>query len=77
MAPFVISAFVNERANFAVDASKAGEGELTGRMYSQTDRADVYIEKRSNGMYNCWYVAGSAGAYTLHMYWNGREIRDR
>lgn len=73
----IVAAFVDERSQFTVDSSQGGEGQLTARMYSFNDKADVDIEKRSNGMYNCSYVAHNAGQYTMHMYWNNKEIRDR
>lgn len=68
---------MDERSQFTVDSSAVGDGELTAKMISMNGSADVDIQRRSNNMYNCYYQATSAGAYKMHAYWNGYDIKNR
>ncbi|EDO45254.1 predicted protein [Nematostella vectensis] len=73
---FIRYCLVNERTEFNVDARKGGDGVLTATLSGVKHQSDVEIQERNDSHYNCHYTAPYAGAYILHVRWDGRDIKD-
>ncbi|XP_023668566.2 filamin-C isoform X9 [Paramormyrops kingsleyae] len=66
---------VNEAGSFTVDCSKAGEAELTIEIISDSgSKAEVHIQKNSEGTYSITYIPSFHGMYTITIKYGGHAV---
>ncbi|XP_026182187.1 filamin-A-like isoform X13 [Mastacembelus armatus] len=66
---------VNEAGSFTVDCSKAGEAELTIEIISDSGaKAEVHIQKNSDGTYSITYIPQFHGMYTITIKYGGHTV---
>uniref|UniRef100_A0A3Q3J7Y0 Calponin-homology (CH) domain-containing protein n=1 Tax=Monopterus albus TaxID=43700 RepID=A0A3Q3J7Y0_MONAL len=66
---------VNEAGSFTVDCSKAGEAELTIEIISDSGaKAEVHIQKNSDGTYFITYIPQFHGMYTITIKYGGHTV---
>lgn len=66
---------VGQAMDFAVDTSRAGHGEATVEIFHQGRNVPAKIDTLGNGMYKVTFTPHGPGLYTIHVYFNGIEVR--
>ena len=71
--PGLEKATTNEPAEFFVDASEAGDGDI-GIAISGPDECDVTVEDNGDGTYHCTYVAPKPGLYSIDVKFADQDV---
>uniref|UniRef100_A0A3Q2GF54 Filamin C, gamma a (actin binding protein 280) n=1 Tax=Cyprinodon variegatus TaxID=28743 RepID=A0A3Q2GF54_CYPVA len=73
--PGLEKAKAGEPATFTVDCTRAGEGELTIEIVSETGiKAEVHIQKTSEGTFSVTYIPSFHGTHTITIKYGGHAI---
>ncbi|KAM6960914.1 filamin-C-like [Aplochiton taeniatus] len=73
--PGLERAKTGEPATFTVDCTKAGEGELTIEIVSESGaQAEVHIQKTGDGTFSVTYIAPFQGTHTITIRYGGHVI---
>ncbi|OQV23312.1 Filamin-B [Hypsibius exemplaris] len=66
---------VGQDMDFAVDTSRAGQGEATVEIFYQGRSVPAKINTLGNGLFKVTFTPHGPGLYTIHVYFNGVEVR--
>ncbi|ESO98830.1 hypothetical protein LOTGIDRAFT_231196 [Lottia gigantea] len=68
-------AIIREEAEFMIDGSHAGPGNPEVQLTGVRSEVNVIVTPLGGGKFRCTYIPLIAGAYLLHITWNGRQLR--